>query len=101
MLVDICNISHSVTRSEKGPNSDMCDWTKANYEDINKYSKKLSLLLTKVSVNNDVVYCSEVCCKTETHISYINSMCNEIPYSAEYTRRSEHQKIQRGACIQV
>ena len=22
-----------------------------------------------------------------------------IPYSAEYTRRREHQKVQRGACI--
>ena len=25
----------------------------------------------------------------------------QIPYSAEYTRRREHQNIQRGACIQV
>ena len=25
----------------------------------------------------------------------------DIPYSAEYTRRREQQKFQRGACIQV
>ena len=46
--------------------------------DINNYREHLNTLLDGINVSNDILYCKDVNCKYDSHVTPINDLCSSL-----------------------
>ena len=75
-----CNITldkHNVS-NEKLTNQKRPQWHKASKVQINKYSQDLSEMINNVVIDNDVLCCTNVHCKSEHHKVHLEDLCHNV-----------------------
>ena len=89
IMINVDNLPDCSSSTEDGANRVKVDWAKLSKEDVLYYCGRSDVLLWKVQLPMDAIFCSDINCDDVTHCNDLCEMYNSI-VSAIHEASSRH-----------